>query len=156
MANNIPQKYRSIVKTALIAAAAIGPVGLFGGIDAVAVGGVWATMFYAIRQKSNSSFGSDPKRIAGAVAMGIVKYYLGCKLASYACFLIPGVGIFAAMGVSSVCNIYFTYNFASILIDLMDRKSYYSDNDIIQEIINLIKKLPSVDEVKEIYDIYTN
>ena len=36
MANNIPQKYRSIVKTALIAAAAIGPVGLFGGIDAVA------------------------------------------------------------------------------------------------------------------------
>lgn len=155
MANNIPQKYRSIVKTALIAAAAIGPVGLFGGIDAVAVGGVWATMFYAIRQKASSSFGSDPGRIAGAVALGIVKYYLGCKMASYACFLIPGVGIFAAMGVSSVCNIYFTYSFASILIDLMDRRSYYSDDDIIQEIINLIKKLPSVDEVKEIYDIYT-
>lgn len=156
MEYKITDKYRSIVKTALIAAAAIGPVGLFGGIDAVAVGGVWTTMFFAIRQKANSSFGSDPKRIAGAVALGIVKYYLGCKLASYACFLIPGVGVFAAMGVSSICNIYFTYSFATILIELMDTKRYYSDDDIIQEIINLIKKLPSTDEVKEIYSIYTN
>lgn len=152
--DRISEKYYEIVKKSLIAAAAIGPLGLFGGLDTVAVGGVWTTMFFAIRKKANSSFGSDPKRIAGAVAVGIAKYYIGCKLATYTCFLIPGAGIFIGMGVSALCNVYFTYNFASILIELMDTKNYYSDDDIIKEIIGLLKKLPSVDEIKEIVKIY--
>ena len=101
----IPYKYKSIVKTALVAAAAVGPVGVFGGIDAVAVGGIWTTMFFAIRNEAGTKFGNDPKRIAGAVASGIVQYYIGCKLATYTCFLIPGVGVLAAMGVSALCNI---------------------------------------------------
>lgn len=155
MANKIPEKYRSIVKNSMTSAAAVGPVGVFGALDTVAVGGIWATMFYLIRKKTNSSLGSDPKRIASAVATGIAKYYIGCKVASYACFLIPGVGIFAAMGVSSVCNMYFTYNFAAILIQLFETKTRFSDDDIISELINLLKKLPSADEVKEIYNIYT-
>lgn len=152
--NRIPYKYTTIVKNALIAAAAIGPVGVFGGIDTVAVGGVWATMFIAIRNKANSSFGSDPKRIAGAAVSGIVKYYIGCKVATYTCFLIPGAGIFIGMGVSALCNIYFTYNFASALIELMDTKSSYSDDDIIGAVIGLLKKLPTVEEVKDIVRIY--
>ena len=152
----IPFRYRSIVKTALIAAAAVGPVGVFGGIDAVAVGGIWTTMFFAIRSEAGTKFGNDPRRIAGAVASGIVQYYIGCKLATYTCFLIPGVGVLAAMGVSALCNIYFTYRFASIVIELMDTKKSYSDDDIIEEIISLLKKLPSKEEIREIYDIYTS
>lgn len=156
MEKKIPERYREIVFNSMTASAAVGPAGLLGALDTVAVGGIWSTMFYAIRKKANSNFGADPKRIASAVAIGIAKYYIGCKLASYACFLIPGVGLFAAMGVSSVCNVYFTYNFAAILIQLFDTKKRYSDDDIIEEIVGLMKKLPSPSEVKEIYDIMTN
>lgn len=154
-AENIPSKYIDIVKSGLIAAAAAGPLGVTGGIaDTIAIAGIWSTMFIAIRNKANTSFGNDPKRIARGVASGIVKYYIGCKLATYACFLIPGAGIFAGMSVSAICNIYFTYNFASILIELMDTKKIYSDDDIIKEFISLIKKLPTPDEIKEIVYIY--
>ena len=116
-AGNIPTRYQEIVKVALIASAAVGPLG---------------------------------------VAAGIVKYYIGSKLATYAFFLIPGAGIFAGMSVSAICNIYFTYNFASILIQLMDTKPEYSDDDIITEIISLLKKLPTTEEIKEIVYIYSN
>lgn len=156
-ADNIPAKYTTIVKNALIAAAAAGPLGVASGpADTIAIAGIWATMFVAIREKGNKDFGSDPKRITRGVAAGIVKYYIGCKLATYACFLIPGAGIFAGMSVSAVCNIYFTYNFASILIGLMETKSTYSDDDIINEIISLIKKMPTTEEIKEIVYIYNS
>lgn len=156
-AHNIPERYRDIVKKALMASAAAGPLGVAGGAtDAIAIAGIWTTMFVAIRNRANNHFGSNPTRIAKGVAAGIVKYYIGCKLATYTCFLIPGAGIFAGMSVSAVCNVYFTYNFASILIELMDTKPFYDDDDIIKEIISLIKKMPSVEEIKEIVAIYNN
>lgn len=156
-ADNIPAKYHGIVKNALIAASAAGPLGVVSGpADTIAIAGIWSTMFFSIRNKSGKSFGNDPSRITSGVAAGIVKYYIGCKLASYACFLIPGAGVFAGMSLSTLCNIYFTYNFASILIELMDTKSEYSDDDIIREIISLLKKTPTVEEVKEIVQIYSN
>ena len=110
MERKIPYKYVSIVKMALIAAAGVYPLGILGAIDAVGVGTVWTTMFIAIRKKSNSTLGADPKRICVGAASGIAKYYLGCKAATYAFFLVPGVGPFAAIaaaiGISAVCNIY--------------------------------------------------
>lgn len=36
----------------------------------------------------------------------------------------------------------------------MDTKSIYSDDDIIKEIISLIKKMPSTEEIKEIVYLY--
>lgn len=154
-AENIPYKYQDIVKKALVAAAGVGPLGVVGGpSDALAIAAIWTTMFIAIRKKANSNFGTDPSRIAKSVISGFVKYYLACKVATWTFFLIPGAGIFAGMSVSAVCNIYFTYNFASIIIELMDTKPYYSDDDIIKEIISLIKKTPTVEEVKEIVCIY--
>ncbi len=156
-ANHIPSKYQEIVKVALVASAAAGPLGVASGpADTIAIAGIWTTMFLSIRSKSEKNFGNDPSRITKGVAAGIVKYYIGCKLATYGCFLIPGAGIFAGMSVSAVCNIYFTYNFASILIELMDTKSSYSDDDIIKEIISLLKKTPTVEEIKEIVYIYSH
>ena len=157
MERKIPNPYVSIVKNALIAAAGVSPLGLFGGIDAVGVGAVWATMFVAIRNQSGSTLGTDPKRICVGVASGIARYYLGCKAATYAFFLVPGVGpivaVFAALGISAVCNIYFTYAFAVTSIELFE-KSYYSDEDVIDFFIRHLKKLPTATEVKEIAAIY--
>lgn len=153
----IPSLYRSIVKTALIAAAGVSPLGIFGALDTVGVGAVWTTMFIAIRNKAGSSLGADPKRICVGVASGIARYYLGCKAATYAFFLVPGVGPFvavaAAIGISAVCNIYFTYSFAATLIELFG-KSYYDDDDVIKFFINHLKRLPNAEEVKEIAEIY--
>ena len=153
----IPRKYRSIVRNSLIAAAGIAPLGFFGALDAVAVGGCWATMFFAIRSEANSSFGDDPKRIAVAVATGIASYYIACKVATFAVFCIPGLGalvaVLAALGISACCNIYFTYKFAYAVIDLMDKPNF-SDDNIIQAFLNIMKRLPTVDEVKEIAEIY--
>lgn len=157
MVKRIPSQYRSIVKTALIAAAGVAPLGLFGALDAAGIGAVWTTMLVAIKNKSGSTITADPKRICIGVASGIARYYIGCKAATFAAFLIPGVGPFAAIaaaiGISAVCNIYFTYSFAATLIELFDKQSY-SDDDIIAFLINHLKKLPNVDEVKEIYEIY--
>ena len=38
----------------------------------------------------------------------------------------------------------------------MDTKPEYSDDDIITEIISLLKKLPTTEEIKEIVYIYSN
>ncbi|MBQ8778152.1 MAG: hypothetical protein IJZ49_00365 [Alistipes sp.] len=155
--NKIPLRYKSIVRTALLAAAGISPLGFFGTLDAVAVGTCWTTMFFAIRSEANSKFGDDPKRIAVAAATGIASYYLACKAATFAVFCIPGLGplvaIVAALGISACCNIYFTYKFAVAIIDLMHKPSY-SDDNIIEAFLNIMKKLPSKDEVKEIARIY--
>lgn len=155
--NRIPYKYRSIVKTALIAAAGVSPLGILGNIDAVGVGAVWTTMFVSLRNKSGSSIGADPKRICVGVASGIALYYIGCKAATFAFFLVPGVGPFAAvaagLGISAVCNIYFTYSFAATLIELFE-KPKYNDEEIIDFFIDHLKKLPNGTEVKEIIEIY--
>ncbi|MBO5921812.1 MAG: hypothetical protein J6Q48_05425 [Bacteroidaceae bacterium] len=153
----IPVKYRNIVRNSLIAAAGISPLGLFGTLDTVGVAACWTTMFFAIKEESDSSFSGDPKRIALNVATGIASYYLGCKAATFAMFCIPGLGplvaIVAALGVSACCNIYFTYKFAIATIDLMNKPSYSNDN-VIQAFLDILKKLPSVKEVKEIAEIY--
>lgn len=159
MENRIPLKYRSIVKKELIAAAGVSPLGLLGNIDAVGVGAVWTTMFIALRERSASSIGGDPKRICVGVASGIARYYLACKAATYAFFLVPGVGpiaaIAAGLGISAVCNIYFTYSFAATLIELFEKPNY-NDKEVISFFIDHLKKLPSADEVQEIYRIYNS
>jgi len=157
MADRIPSQYVSIVKKSLVAAAAVAPAGLFGGLDTVGVGATWATMFIAIRNRAGSSLGADPKRICVGVASGIARYYIGCKAATYAFFLVPGVGPFAAIaaaiGISGICNIYFTYSFAATLIELFEKK-IYKDDEIISFFIDHLKKLPNTTEVKEIIKIY--
>lgn len=157
MADRIPSQYVSIVKKSLVAAAAVAPAGLFGGLDTVGIGATWATMFIAIRNKAGSSLGADPKRICVGVASGIARYYIGCKAATYAFFLVPGVGPFAAIaaaiGISGICNIYFTYSFAATLIELFEKK-IYKDDEIISFFIDHLKKLPNATEVKEIIKIY--
>lgn len=157
MNRKIASQYVPIVKVALFAAAGIAPLGLFGGLDAVGVGTVWVTMFIAIRDRIGSTLGADPRRICIGAASGIARYYIGCKAATYAFFLVPGVGpiaaVAAAIGISAICNIYFTYSFAVTIIELFEKKNY-TDDDIIGFLINHLKKLPTVDEAKEIYEIY--
>lgn len=157
MANRIPSQYVNIVRNSLVAAAGVAPLGVLGSLDTVGVGATWAAMFIAIRNKAGSTLGADPKRICVGVASGIARYYIGCKAATFAFFLVPGVGPFvavaAAIGISGICNIYFTYSFAATLIELF-QKQVYNDDEIITFFVNHLKKLPNAEEVKEIVKIY--
>lgn len=157
MANRIPSQYVNIVRNSLVAAAGVAPLGVLGSLDTVGVGATWAAMFIAIRNKAGSTLGADPKRICVGVASGIARYYIGCKAATFAFFLVPGVGPFvavaAAIGISGICNIYFTYSFAATLIELF-QKQVYNDDEIITFFLNHLKKLPNAEEVKEIAKIY--
>lgn len=157
MANRIPSQYVNIVRNSLVAAAGVAPLGVLGSLDTVGVGATWAAMFIAIRNKAGSTLGADPKRICVGVASGIARYYIGCKAATFAFFLVPGVGPFvavaAAIGISGICNIYFTYSFAATLIELF-QKQVYNDDEIITFFVNHLKKLPNAEEVKEIAKIY--
>lgn len=157
MADRIPSRYVSIVKKSLLAAVGVAPLGILGSLDTIGVGTTWAAMFIAIRDKTGSSLGADPKRICVGVASGIARYYIGCKAATFAFFLVPGVGPFAAVaaaiGISGICNIYFTYSFAATLIELFE-KPIYNDDDIITFFINHLKKMPNAEEVQEIIKIY--
>lgn len=153
---DIPEKFIPMVRNALTAAAAIGPAGLFGGIDTVAVGAVWTTLFIAIKGKSDYKLGTNPKRICAGVAAGVASYYIGCKIASWLCFIIPGVGPVIGVGVSSIVNVYFTYRFAKLLIELMNDRSAFtsSDDKIIERLTSMIARFPSTNEVKQIWNIY--
>lgn len=157
MANRIPSQYVNVVRNSLVAAAGVAPLGIFGSLDTVGVGATWAAMFIAIRNKAGSNLGADPKRICLGVASGIARYYIGCKAATFALFLVPGLGPFvavaAAIGISGICNIYFTYSFAATLIELF-QKQVYNDEEIIAFFVNHLKKLPNAEEVKEIAKIY--
>lgn len=150
----INERYIPAVRTALTAAAAVGPVGVFGNIDAVAVGAVWAKMLYDLQQESNVKLSNNPKRVATGIAMGVAGYYVGSKIASWLCFLIPGAGIFIGMSLSTIVNVYFTYRLALILISLMDDETALNDDEIIKYVVSLLKKYPSLSEVKEIVSIY--
>lgn len=146
----IPSKYETIVRNAVSAAIAIGPVGLFGAMDYVAVGGVWATMFVAIKEKAGFELGENPKKLCSSVAMGVAGYYVGSKIASWMCFLIPIAGPVIGASVSSLVNAYFTYRFAVILISLMDRQEKMDDEALGEYILSALKTWPSLKEMKQI------
>lgn len=152
----IPAKFVKPVRTALTAAAAAGPVGLLGAWDTVAVGAVWTNLFFDLQELSDKKLSSDPKRVITGVASGVVQYIVGCKIASWACFLIPGAGAVAGVAMSTIVNVYFTFRLAKILIDLMnnDGSIFSDDNDIINKILNSLRKMPSMREVREIWSIY--
>ena len=156
--SRIPQKYRHDVHVALIAVAAVGPAGVFGDIDAIAVAGVWSGLVTAMLIDSGISLDKGAaKKLALAVITGAGGYYAGCKLATKLFWLIPG-GIFVGMGVSALANIMITYRFAWVLALMLeeDRISQSNVLNIAGEIAKIMTTGGglNLDGVKDIYALY--
>ena len=147
MADRIPSKYIPIVKNSLIAAAAVAPAGIFGGLDTVGVGATWAAMFIAIRNRAGSTLGADPKRICIGVASGIARYYIGCKAATFAFFLVPGVGPFAAIAAAIGLLIAFITSAERAKKKVAELYAeIYNRNENVSKVQDLVKEFDELDK----------
>lgn len=157
----IPQKYRHDVHVALTAVAALGPVGLLGDLDAIAIAGAWAGLLTAMFIDADIHLDKEAaKKLALAVIAGAGGYYAGCKLATKLFWLVPGAGIIMALGASTVANIIFTYRFAWVLAQMLEEKRISQSN-----VINIAGEIArnmtigggfNLDGVKDIYALYRN
>lgn len=119
----IPYRHRNAARAALIASAGLGPMGAFSaGEDILAVGGIWSLCLMKIAAEEGCSLDKDTALgICKSVALGVSGYWAGCKLATKIFFMIPGAGVFAAMGASSIANVIFTYRFVLTLCKIFER-----------------------------------
>jgi len=155
----IPYRHRSATKKALAASAALGPMGAFSaGEDILAVGGIWSLCLINIAAKEGVSLDKETALgICKSVALGVSGYWAGCKLATKVFFMIPGAGLFAAMGASSFANIIFTYRFILTLCKIFESSGNGRGLNI-SELAGQVKTMfngngfPS--DVKDIVSIY--
>ena len=156
----IPYRHRNAAKIALAASAALGPVGaLSAGEDILAVGSTWSACLISIAGKEGCSINKDSAlAICKSTALGVAGYWAGCKLATKIFFLIPGAGIFAAMGASSFANILFTYRFVLTICEIFENNSNLNTLNI-GELISQTKTMCCgngfFSDVKDIVSIYS-
>lgn len=125
----IPEKYRSDVHKALIAVAAIGPIGLLGDLDAVAVTAAWSGLLTAMFMDANAHLDKETaKKLTLAVLAAAGGYYAGCKLATKLFLLVPGAGLIIGAGASAIANVVFTYRFAWVIAKMLEEDRISSKN----------------------------
>lgn len=83
-------------------------------------------------------------------------YYLGCKTATKLFHLIPGAGTIAAMGISSLQNMIFTYRFAITLTRIFNKGIV--NYDTLADSIKYMFAGTAIGilSVKDIVDLYLN
>lgn len=143
-----------IVRNGITAAAAAGPLGLFGTVDTAAVAGIWTTMIIAINEKSTRKI-DNVTDFVKSVAAGFCSYYIGCKAANMIVSLFPG-GIILGVATSTATNIYFTYRMAEIVVEMLNSPRYEQEKPehYVSFALKLLKKLPSAKEITAVVLLY--
>ena len=155
----IPSKYRGGAQIALIAAASVGPLGSLSSVaDIASIAGIWGTYLYGVGLGEGYSLDKDGAvKICKAALLCMGGYYVGCKTATKIFWLIPGAGWLAAMGVSALANILFTYRFALTVCTVFDNRNVNLDaGELAENIKNMFTGNGIADDVREIIDIYLN
>lgn len=156
--NKIPQTHRETVKDALIASTSLGPLGaLFSAVDIAAIAGIWGILLASVASWEGVSMDTDSAtKICKSALLGMGGYYVGCKTATKIFLMIPGAGIFMAMGISSVTNILFTYRFALTICSMFSKKNV--NNLELGELAENIKSMYAgngiASDVRDIVSIY--
>jgi len=117
MAMEIPCALRSDVKLAILETGLLGPIGAFSMVaDVASIGGWWGYLLVKYSKYYGMEMDKEAaKKICSTAILGMGGYYLGCKTATRLFHMIPGAGTIAAMGMSALQNIIFTYRFAVTL-----------------------------------------
>lgn len=155
----ISYKFRENAQIALIAAAGVGPLGSLSSVaDIASIAGIWGTYLYSVASSEGYHMDSDSAvNICKAALLGMGGYYVGCKTATRMFWLIPGAGWLAAMGVSSIANILFTYRFALTVCTMFETKGKgLAVEELAENIKSMFGGNGILDDVKEIVDIYIN
>ncbi len=153
----IPYRHREATRIALIAAAGAGPVGaFFTAADVASIAGIWGACLYSVAENEGCSLDKDTAiGICKSALLGMSAYYVGCKTATKFFLLIPGAGIIAAMGVSSMTNIIFTYRFVLTLCTIFsENKNHLNLENLEDNIKSMFKGNGALKDIKDIIDIY--
>ena len=154
----IPSALRADVKLAVFEAGILGPIGAFSSIaDVASIAGWWGFLlvqyskYYGIQLDLEAA-----KKVCSTALLGMGGYYLGCKTATKLFHLIPGAGTLAAMGISSLQNVIFTYRFAVTLTRIF-REGTVSFDTLSNSIIGMFAGTGAgFLSVKNIWDLYVH
>ena len=153
----IPGIHRGSAHTALVAAAGLGPLGSLSTVaDIASIAGIWGAYLYSVASKEGYHLNKDDAvKICKSALLGMGGYYIGCKTATKIFWMIPGAGWLAAMGISSLTNILFTYRFA-LTVCAMFKSSYSAleAGELAENIKHMFAGNGIADDVREIIDIY--
>ncbi len=161
MIKKMPDKYCGMVKKALIAAAAAGPLGVLpdGVLDAAAICSTWGVLLVAMLDKSGIKLDKNvAAKMCTSVIAGAAGYYAGCKVASKIFNFIPLAGPLLGASVSTLANVIFTYQFAWTVACLLNEDKITKENvlDIAFEISKrMLAGGFSVSTAKDIIRIYS-
>lgn len=154
----IPAALRSDVKLAIVETGLLGPIGAFSSVaDVASITGWWGFLlvqyskYYGIQLDLEAA-----KKVCSTALLGMGGYYLGCKTATKLFHLIPGAGTLAAMGISSLQNVIFTYRFAVTLTRIF-REGTASFDTLSNSIIGMFAGTGAgFLSVKNIWDLYVH
>ena len=119
----IPYALRVDVKLAIAETGLLGPIGAFSSVaDVASIAGWWGYLLVQYSKHYGVALDKEAaKKICSTALLGMGGYYLGCKTATKLFHMIPGAGTLAAMGISSLQNIIFTYRFAITLTRIFNK-----------------------------------
>ena len=130
MAMEIPTALRGDVKLAILETGLLGPIGAFSTVaDVASIGGWWGYLLVKYAKHYGMELDKEAaKKICSTAILGMGGYYLGCKTATRLFHMIPGAGTIAAMGMSALQNIIFTYRFAITLTRIFSKGNVDRDS----------------------------
>lgn len=121
------QDYDDIIRKAVAAAAATGPLAMspVPATDTVAVAGIWTTMMIAIASRTGHSLDVETgKKVVLAFIAQAGAYWTGSKALTWIIAKFPGIGMVTGSGANSVLNGAFTVWLGCLLIDLFEREDF--------------------------------
>lgn len=125
------ENYDSIIRTAVVAASAAGPLAMspIPVADTFVVAGIWATMMTGIARKTGHDLDLETgKKVALAVISGAGAYWTGCKALTWIIAKVPGIGWVTGSGANSVLNGAYTVWLGYSLIDLFEKEGFELDD----------------------------
>ena len=153
--SRIPEQHRKAARIAIAASAACGPVGAFNSVaDIASIAGIWGTCLCSIASKEG--WGLDKETaidVCKSALLGMSAYYVGCKTATRFFLLIPGAGLFAAMGISALTNVVFTYRFVLTVSGVFAENGSLRLETLSENIKAMFKGNGALNDVKDITDI---
>ena len=117
MTKQIPEALKKDVKLTILETGAMGTIGVFSSAaDVMSIAGSWGYLLMRYARYYRYTIDLEmAKKLCVTVLLGMGGYYFGCKTATRLFHIIPGAGTLAAMGISSLQNVIFTYRFAVTL-----------------------------------------
>jgi len=149
----LERKYKDIIVGSSQAAAAAAVPGTFVPVlDITAIAGIWANMLIKVAKTSGHDLDFKfASKMATAVAAGFGGYIAGSKLLTYSIMLIPGIGLFGAMGINSILNYMFTYKLGKIAKGLFEKPGFDPGDatDLAKMVLLPLLSIPTFSEIRE-------